>query len=182
MTETELHTFRRELLALGRRHHGDASALAGEALGEASGEAGGNLSHVPTHPADLGSDNFAQQVTLTLLANEARRLGEIAGALARIEQRAFGRCERCQQDNPRSASGPCPTPGIVWGAPGGWRQRGKGPWGGQCRRSSDREGRHGGQTRFGGSGRRERERGLVRIRGGCDGLGGGCWFGQPLAG
>jgi len=100
MTETELHTFRRELLALGRQHHGDASALAGEALGEASGEAGGNLSHVPTHPADLGSDNFAQQVTLTLLANEARRLGEIAGALARIEQRAFGRCERCQQDIP----------------------------------------------------------------------------------
>ena len=45
--------------------------------------------------ADIGTDNFEQEFTLGLIENEELALDEIAGALDRIDQRTFGRCEEC---------------------------------------------------------------------------------------
>jgi RNA polymerase-binding transcription factor DksA len=98
MTEAEIKDYRRRLLALKKRLGGDLSELEEEALRRVGGEASGGLSDVPLHPADLGTDNYEEEMTLTLLENEAQLLAEVTDALARIEQGTFGRCEVCGQE------------------------------------------------------------------------------------
>jgi len=60
MTKTELKSFRDDLLALRDRHISDVSHLTDEALRRTGGGATGNLSKVPIHMADLGTDNYEQ--------------------------------------------------------------------------------------------------------------------------
>jgi RNA polymerase-binding transcription factor DksA len=96
MTKAELEGYRQQLLALYDRLNGDVSHLSDEALRSAGGEAGGNLSHMPIHMADLGTDNFERENTLHLLANEEQILTEIRAALDRVAQGTFGRCEECE--------------------------------------------------------------------------------------
>ena len=98
LTAAELDTFRRRLLALKERLRGDLSELEAEALRAVGAEASGGLSDVPIHPADLGTDNYDQEVSLGLLENEEKLLEEIDSALARIEQGTFGRCEECGRE------------------------------------------------------------------------------------
>jgi DnaK suppressor protein len=101
MTKTELEGYRESLLALRNRHNGDVSHLTDEALRRTSGGSAGNLSNMPIHMADLGTDNFEQEFTLSLLQNEEQLLEEIAAALDRIGQGTFGKCEECQGGIPR---------------------------------------------------------------------------------
>ncbi|SRR5229473_2472316 len=100
MTQTELKSYRERLLTLRDRLMGDVSHLASEALRTTGGEANGGLSNMPLHPADLGTDNFEQECTLSLLHNEEQVLSEIGDALERIRKRGFGLCEECRQPIP----------------------------------------------------------------------------------
>ena len=102
MTKAELESYRESLLALRDRHNGDASHLADEALRRTGGGAAGNLSNMPIHMADLGTDNFEQEFTLSLMQTEEQLLGEIAAALDRIKQGSFGLCEECKGAIPRA--------------------------------------------------------------------------------
>jgi DnaK suppressor protein len=95
MTKTELNGFRKQLLHLKQRLHGDVSQLETEALRNSGGGASGGLSSVPIHMADLGSDTFEEDVTLGLIENADSTIEEINGALARIEQGNYGACEEC---------------------------------------------------------------------------------------
>ena len=100
MTNTHLNNLRQQLLALRNRLGTDISDLANEVLGMPGGEVSARLSHVPTHLADLGTDSFEQQLTLSLVANNEQTLEEVYAALERIEQGTFGRCEDCQKSIP----------------------------------------------------------------------------------
>jgi DnaK suppressor protein len=102
MTKAEMEVYRESLLALRDRHNGDASHLADEALRRTGGGAAGNLSNMPIHMADLGTDNFEQEFTLSLLQNEEQLLGEITSALERIRQGTFGQCEECHGEIPKA--------------------------------------------------------------------------------
>jgi DnaK suppressor protein len=102
MTQADFDTFRQQLLDLRSRLRGDVSHLTSEALRKTGGEASGSLSNTPIHMADLGTDNFEQEFTLGLIENEEQALDEIAGALDRLDQRTFGRCEECQKEVPRA--------------------------------------------------------------------------------
>src|SRR5260370_15798166 len=95
MNSTELKNYKKQLLALQERLGGDVSHLTDEAYKRQGDEAGGNVSHVPIHMADLGTDNFEQENTLNLLANEERMMKEIAAALERMDGGKFGHCEEC---------------------------------------------------------------------------------------
>jgi DnaK suppressor protein len=99
MTTTELHSFREQLLHLKDRLHVKVCDLGEEALRR---NRDSNLSHLPLHLADLGTDNFEQEVTISLLENGEQTLAETAAALARIEAQTFGRCEECQTEIPRA--------------------------------------------------------------------------------
>ena len=100
MTSAEIDEFRRTLLALKKRLGGVLSELEEEALRPVGGEAAGGLSNVPVHLADLGTENFEEELTLELVENEEQILTEVNDALARIEQGTSGRCENCHRDIP----------------------------------------------------------------------------------
>ena len=102
MTANELDTYRQLLLGIRQQFNGDISHLTEEALRRAGGEASGSLSNMPIHMADLGTDNFEQEFTLSLIESEEGRLKEVAGALDRIELGTFGRCEECQKPIPKA--------------------------------------------------------------------------------
>lgn len=102
MTKADLETYRETLLALRNRLTGDVAHLADEALRARGGEASGSLSNAPLHMADLGTDNFEQEFTLSLLQNQEQALKEITEALERVRQGTFGRCEECEGAIPKA--------------------------------------------------------------------------------
>ena len=71
---------------------GDMSGMAAEALRTNRQEGTGDLSKIPTHDADVGTDNFEQEFTLGLLESERVLLGEINEALERIDKGTYGIC------------------------------------------------------------------------------------------
>jgi len=101
MTQTEVDRYRDKLLALARRIAADVSDLSNEALRRTDGEASGNLSNTPLHLADLGTDTFEQEVSLSLLENQDQTLEAIKAAVDRIEKGTFGRCSGCHKEIPR---------------------------------------------------------------------------------
>ena len=98
MSTAEIERFRRRLIALKKRVGGDLSALEEEALRPVGGESAGNLSDVPVHPADLGTENFDEELDLVLVENQEQLLADINDALARIERGTYGRCENCHRN------------------------------------------------------------------------------------
>ena len=85
----ELDEFRSMLLEKRRTRVGDRSGMEQETF---SSNSGGNLSSMPTHMADVGTDNFEHEFTLGLLESEQAMLSEINEALQRIEDRTYGVC------------------------------------------------------------------------------------------
>ena len=69
---------------------GDIEQMEADALRSNSG----NLSHLPQHLADQGSDSYEQTLSLNLAAADRRLIKEIDDALARIDAKTYGICER----------------------------------------------------------------------------------------
>ncbi|MEE2639304.1 MAG: TraR/DksA family transcriptional regulator [Planctomycetota bacterium] len=95
-----MRPYKKVLVALRARLQGDVNALADAALG-ASAEAQGELSSLPSHMADLGSDTFEQDNTLRLMDNEEVVLEQIEQALERIEEGSYGTCVECGSRIPK---------------------------------------------------------------------------------
>jgi DnaK suppressor protein len=93
MKKADMKVFRDQLLNIRARLRGDVTSMTHAALRKSGSE--GSESSMPIHMAELGSDNFEQEFTLSLLANEEDRLGMIEMALQRIEGGAYGQCEEC---------------------------------------------------------------------------------------
>jgi RNA polymerase-binding protein DksA len=86
----ELEHFRDLLLAKRRELVGDMSAMEREALRSSGGT---NLSNLPIHMADMGTDNYEQEFTLGLVQKDRDLLREINAALAKIQNGTYGLCE-----------------------------------------------------------------------------------------
>jgi DnaK suppressor protein len=95
MKKAETKVFREQLLALRARLRGDVTAMANSALKKTRSEANGDLSSMPIHMADLGSDNFEQEFTLSLMQTEEGVLESIETALEKVEDGIYGLCEDC---------------------------------------------------------------------------------------
>ena len=55
---------------------------------------------MPDHMAELGSDNFDQELTLSLLVSEYDALDQIEAAIERIEDGSYGQCQECGRKIP----------------------------------------------------------------------------------
>jgi DnaK suppressor protein len=91
----ELESFRQMLLGLRDRLRGDLDQMTDEALKRNQPDSSGNLSNVPLHMADVGTENYDQEFTLGLIENEQETLDQIQEALSRIEATTYGRCLEC---------------------------------------------------------------------------------------
>jgi len=61
----------------------------------------GDISHVPLHMADVGSDNYEQEFTLGLMESERRMVIEIDEAIGRIQDKTYGVCLETGRPIPR---------------------------------------------------------------------------------
>jgi RNA polymerase-binding transcription factor DksA len=88
LTAKQLEKFRELLLEKRKELLGDV-----ECMEETIFQSGGELSNMPVHMADVGSDNFEQEFSLGLMAEGKKVLTEIDLALHRIDDGSFGICE-----------------------------------------------------------------------------------------
>jgi DnaK suppressor protein len=95
LKEEELGSYRQTLQNLRARLRGDLDQMTDEALRRDSAGGTGNLSNVPLHMADLGTDNYDQEFTLGLIENEQGTLELVVEALARMAKGTFGECVEC---------------------------------------------------------------------------------------
>jgi RNA polymerase-binding transcription factor DksA len=98
----EAKPFKEQLLLMRSRLRGDVSAMADGALRKTRSEGSGDLSSMPIHMADVGTDNFEQEFTLTLMETEEGTLGQVEGALERIEDGVYGMCLECGAKIPKA--------------------------------------------------------------------------------
>ena len=95
MKKSEMKVYKERLLLLRARLRGDVTAMAEAALSKTRTEASGDLSSMPIHMADVGSDNYEQEFTLSLMQSEEETLEQIEAALERIEDAVYGSCVEC---------------------------------------------------------------------------------------
>jgi DnaK suppressor protein len=95
MKATETKAFKAMLLAMRARLRGDVTTMADAALRKTRSESSGDLSSMPIHMADIGSDAYEQEFTLVLMATEEDTLELVEQALERIRTRRYGLCEEC---------------------------------------------------------------------------------------
>lgn len=98
MRQAEQNQYRERLLELRNRLVDEAQ----EALNRvaARAQAADELSHVPTHAADLDSEGLDRDIALE--ANRERMLEAINAALERIREGSFGKCEDCGTEIPKA--------------------------------------------------------------------------------
>jgi RNA polymerase-binding protein DksA len=89
LSSAEVRKLKTMLLAKRREIVGNVTTMEFEALRRERTD----LSNMPIHMADAGSDNYEIENTLGLMDSERRILIEIDGALARIEGGTYGICE-----------------------------------------------------------------------------------------
>jgi len=71
----------------------NVSEFEDEALRKSRLDASGDLSSMPIHMADLGTDNYEQEFALGLMDSERKLLREIDNALGRLDKKTYGICE-----------------------------------------------------------------------------------------
>lgn len=81
------------LLEKRREIVGDVNEMRDEALKQSLLDASGDLSKMPIHMADLGTDNYGQEFALELMDSERKLLKQIDEALERHEEGIYGICQ-----------------------------------------------------------------------------------------
>jgi RNA polymerase-binding transcription factor DksA len=102
LKKSEAREFKNMLLSLRSRLRGDVNALADAALRKTRSEASGDLSSMPIHMADMGTDAFEQEFTLSLMEHDGSALEQIEAALVRIEDGHYGVCTECEAKIPKA--------------------------------------------------------------------------------
>ena len=98
MVKKELDHYTQLLLTERARLLGLVHGIEDEALRSK----GGNLSNMPLHMADVGTDTFDQDLALGMAETERKLLGEINSALKRIEEKTYGMCEMTGKQIPKT--------------------------------------------------------------------------------
>ncbi len=93
LTTADIERFKQMLLEKRREILRNVNEIEDEALKKSRLDASGDLSSMPIHMADLGTDNYEQEFALGLMDSERKLLQETDDALQRIEQGTYGICE-----------------------------------------------------------------------------------------
>jgi len=93
LTAANIEHLKQMLLEKRREILVNVNEMEGETLKKSRLDATGDLSSMPIHMADIGTDNYEQEFALGLMDSERKLLREIDDALQRIEQGTYGICE-----------------------------------------------------------------------------------------
>ena len=89
--------FKKQLLTLRGRLVGKVDSMQGEALKRSRQDASGDLSNVPIHMADVGTDNYERDLMIELIENGEEGLRNIDTALEKMDDGSYGVCEICSK-------------------------------------------------------------------------------------
>ncbi len=89
--------FKKLLLTLRGRLVGKVDSMQGEALKISRQDASGDLSNVPIHMADVGTDNYERDLMIELIENGEEGLRNIDTALEKMDDGSYGVCEICSK-------------------------------------------------------------------------------------
>ena len=92
LTTGEIKHFKELLLKKREELLNNVIEFEDQALKKSRLESSGDLSSMPIHMADLGSDNFEQEFALGLMDSERKLLKEIDEALERLDKGNYGIC------------------------------------------------------------------------------------------
>ena len=93
LSAATVERFKELLLQKRREIISNVNEMEDETLKKSRLDASGDLSSMPIHMADIGTDNYEQEFALGLMDSERKLLKEIDDALQRIEQSTYGICE-----------------------------------------------------------------------------------------
>ena len=102
LSAADIERFKQMLLEKRREILRNVSEIEDEALKKSRLDASGDLSSMPIHMADLGTDNYEQELVLGLMDSERKLLREIDEALQRIEEGTYGICEGTGKPIPKA--------------------------------------------------------------------------------
>ena len=109
LSKAEMAHFRDLLVEKLKEIMGDVDHIESEALKKSRLDASGDLSSMPIHMADIGSDNYEQEFSLGLMDGERKIVQEIHMALGRIADGTYGICEGTGEPIPKTR-----LEGIPW--------------------------------------------------------------------
>jgi RNA polymerase-binding transcription factor DksA len=89
LTQKDIQEFKASLLARRSELLSDVVSMESEVLRKGRSD----LSNLPIHFADVGTDSFATENTLGLVESERKLIADIDDALDRIENGTYGLCE-----------------------------------------------------------------------------------------
>jgi len=97
LTKADIKHFEQMLLEKRLEIIGSVTEMEDEVLKKSRLDSSGDLSSMPIHMADLGTDNYEQEFALGLMDSERKLLHEINEALQRIDDGTYGICEETQK-------------------------------------------------------------------------------------
>jgi len=102
LTAADIKKFKQVLLEKREEILRNVNEFEDEALKKSRLDAAGDLSSMPIHMADIGTDNYEQEFALGLMDSERKLLKEIDDALERIDQGNYGICEGTGKPIPKA--------------------------------------------------------------------------------
>jgi DnaK suppressor protein len=100
LTNGQLAEIKKLLLRRREQIRGNVKTLGDKTIGKNPAMESGDVSRLPMHMADVGSDVFEHDLNLNLVESEVHELEMIEEALERFEKGGFGRCEHCRRPIP----------------------------------------------------------------------------------
>jgi len=97
LSTTEVNEFKVMLLEKRNELLGNVNSMESEALRRDRSD----LSNMPIHMADVGTDNYEIENIIGLMDSERKMLGEIDEALGRIEEGTYGICQGAGEQIPK---------------------------------------------------------------------------------
>ncbi len=98
MDTARLQDFREKLSDISARLHGDVLTISEQAHGAAGGHGAGEITNLPHHFGDMGTDEYLYGLNAMLLEHEEYIAHEVREAFNRLDDRTFGLCEACGQE------------------------------------------------------------------------------------
>jgi len=95
MDKKELGKFKKRLLKERADILGGVDRISEETLKKSQRDASGDLSGYSFHMADMATDNYDREFSLSIADSERETLRKIDDALKRIEDNTYGKCLSC---------------------------------------------------------------------------------------
>jgi RNA polymerase-binding protein DksA len=95
-TKKDLGDFKKIILAKKEDILEDIKHVSEDTLKKSQKDAAGDISGYTYHMADVATDTYDREFSLSLASNESELLYELDDALKKIEEGSFGICEQCK--------------------------------------------------------------------------------------